>query len=138
LRVSRANYAWWRGLEAQARRWLPSGMSWLRFLCLSLWEAWRYLLGPDVAYGQIYIRDRYRCGSPVCSRRDVTPHHLQFRSAGGSDEDDNVASLCTWCHLRGVHGGRIRAAGTAERIRWELGAVGCPCVVVHGRERVAA
>jgi hypothetical protein len=31
-RVSRTNYASWRGLEAQARRWLPSDMSWLRFL----------------------------------------------------------------------------------------------------------
>jgi len=137
-RVSRANYTWWRGLEAQARRWLPSGMSWLRFLCLSLWEAWRHLLGASVAYDHIYIRDRYRCSSPVCNRRDVTPHHLQFRSAGGSDEDDNVAAVCTWCHLFGVHGGRIRAVGTAECIHWELGAAGCPCLVVHGRERVAA
>jgi hypothetical protein len=138
LRVSRANFAWWRGLEAQARRWLPSGMSWLRFLCLSIWNAWRHLLGTNVAYGHIYIRDRYRCSSPVCNRRDVTPHHLQFRSAGGSDDDENVVAVCTWCHLFGVHGGRIRAEGTAEHIRWELGAAGCPCLVVHGRERVAA
>jgi len=137
LRVSRANYAWWRGLEAQARRWLPSGMSWLRFLCLTIWNAWRHLLGTSVAYGHIYIRDRYRCSSPVCNRRDVTPHHLQFRSMGGNDEDENVAAVCTWCHLFGVHGGRIRAAGTAERIHWELGAANCPCLVVDGRERVA-
>jgi hypothetical protein len=138
LRMSRANYAWWRGLEVQARRWLPGGTSWLWFLCLSLWNAWRHLLGTSVAYGHIYIRDRYRCSSPVCNRRDVTPHHLQFRSAGGSDEDENVAAVCTWCHLFGVHGGRIRAAGTAERIHWELGAADCPCLVVDGRERVAA
>jgi hypothetical protein len=138
LRVSRANYAWWHGLEAQARRWLPSGTSWLAFLCRSIWNAWRHLLDTNVAYGQVYIRDRYRCSSPVCSRRDVTPHHLQFRSAGGSDEDENVAAVCTWCHLFGVHGGRIRAAGTAGHIRWEFGAPDSPCLVVHGRERVAA
>jgi hypothetical protein len=138
LRVSRANYAWWRGLEAQSRRWLQRGTSWLRFLCLSIWNAWRHLLGTSVAYDHIYIRDRYRCSSPVCNRRDVTPHHLQFRSAGGSDEDENVAAVCTWCHLFGVHGGRIRAAGTAERIHWELGAADCPCLVVDGRDRVAA
>jgi hypothetical protein len=137
-RVSRANFTWWRGLEMQARRWLPNGTSWLRFLCLSIWNAWRHLLGTSVAYGHIYIRDRYRCSSPVCNRRDVTPHHLQFRSAGGSDDDENLAAVCTWCHLFGVHGGRIRAAGTAERIHWELGAAGCPCLVVDGRERVAA
>jgi hypothetical protein len=137
LRMSPGTYAWWRGLEVQARCWLPMGMSWLRFLCLSMWHAWRHLLGADVAYGRIYVRDRYRCTSPVCSRRDVTPHHLRFRSAGGSDEDDNVASVCTWCHLCGVHGGRIRAEGTAECIRWEFGAPDSPCLVVHGRKRAA-
>jgi hypothetical protein len=137
-RVPRSIYTGWRGLEAQARRWLPRGMSWLRFLCLSLWRAWRHMLGSDVAYGQIYVRDRYRCTSPVCSRRDVTPHHLQFRSAGGGDDDDNVAAVCTWCHLFGVHGGRIRARGPASAIVWELGPREQPCVVVQGRERVAA
>ena len=138
LRMSREAFAWWRGLEAQARRWLPAGMSWLRFLCLSVWHGWGHLLGADVAYGHIYIRDRYRCASPVCGRRDVTPHHLQYRSAGGSDEDDNVASICTWCHLHGVHGGRIRALGPADHIRWELGPRSSPALSVHGRERMAA
>ena len=142
LRVTRATYVWWRGLEAQARRWLPRGLSFLSFLCLSLWQAWRHLLGAPggkaVAYGQIYIRDRYRCTSPVCSRKDVTPHHLQFRSAGGSDTPANTTSVCTWCHLCGVHGGRIRAAGSAGLIHWELGPPRSPCLVVHGRERVAA
>jgi hypothetical protein len=136
--VTRATHAAWRGLEAQARRWLPCGMSWLRFLCLSLWRAWRHLLGQKVAYGKIYIRDRYRCLSPVCTRRDVTPHHLEFRSAGGSDHPTNIGSVCTWCHLCGIHGGRIRASGTAEHIHWELGAPGAPCLVVNGRQRVAA
>jgi hypothetical protein len=136
--VSRATHAAWRGLEAQARRWLPCGMSWLRFLCLALWQAWRHLLGAKVAYGQIYIRDRHRCLSPVCNRRDVTPHHLKFRSAGGSDLPANTGSVCSWCHLCGIHGGRIRASGTADHIHWELGAPGAPCLVVNGRQRVAA
>jgi hypothetical protein len=138
LRMSRATSEWWVGLEARARRWLPRGMSWLRFVCLSLWHAWQHLLGAEVAYGHIYIRDRYRCMSPVCNRRDVTPHHLVFRSAGGGDEDTNVGSICTWCHLHGVHGGRIRATGTAGLVHWELGAPSAPCLVVHGRERMAA
>jgi hypothetical protein len=113
-------------------------VSWLRFLCLSVWHAWRHLLGPDVAYGHIYIRDRLRCTSPVCNRRDVTPHHIEFRSAGGSDDDHNLTSPCVWCHLHGIHGGRIRALGTAEQIRWELGPRSEPCLIVHGRERMAA
>lgn len=138
LRMSRETRAWWRHLEARARRWLPPGTSWLRFLCLSLWQSWHHLLGTEVAYGHIYIRDRFRCASPVCNRRDVTPHHIQFRSAGGSDEDHNITSACTWCHLHGVHGGRIRATGTADHVRWELGPRSAPTVIVDGRERMAA
>jgi len=138
LRMSRETCAWWRGLEAQARRWLPRGMSWLRFLCLSLWHGWRHLLGTQVAYGHIYVRDRFRCTSPVCNRRDVTPHHTQFRSAGGGDEDHNLTSPCSWCHLHGIHCGRIRATGTADHIRWELGPHNAPTLIVHGRERMAA
>jgi len=138
LRVPRQLFHWWRGLEAQARRWLPAGMSWLKFLCLSVWRAWRHLLGAELAYGAIYVRDVYRCRSPVCSRRDVTPHHLRFRSQGGGEEAENLASVCTWCHLFGIHGGCIRARGVSESIHWELGPLDHPCVVVHGRERQAA
>jgi hypothetical protein len=138
LRMSREAALWWRELEGYARQWLPAEMSWLRFMCLSLWQAWRHLTGSDVAYGHIYARDRYHCSSPVCDRRDVTPHHLQFRSAGGSDADDNVASVCTWCHLYGVHGGRIRALGTAAHIHWELGPIDAPSVIVDGRDRLVA
>ena len=141
LRMSRDAYRWWRGLEAQARRWLPPRMSWLRFLCLSVWHAWRHLrhlLGSHVAYGHIYIRDRFRCTSPVCNRRDVTPHHIKFRSAGGSDDAHNLTSPCAWCHLHGIHGGRIRAVGTASRIRWELGPRNAPSLIVHGRDRMVA
>jgi HNH endonuclease len=138
LRMSREAYRWWRSLEAQARRWLPRRVSWLRFLCLSVWHAWRHLLGTDVAYGHIYIRDRFRCTSPVCNRRDVTPHHIQFRSAGGSDEPENLTSPCAWCHLHGIHGGRIRAVGTAGEIHWELGPRSEPSLIVHGRERRVA
>ena len=136
LRFSRDAAAWWRRLSELAVPYLPPGMSWLRFACLSLWRAWQHELEHDVAYGHIYIRDRFRCTSPVCNRRDVTPHHIQFRSAGGSDDDENIGSVCTWCHLLGVHDGRIRACGPASCIHWELGPVRAPCLVVHGRERI--
>jgi hypothetical protein len=136
LRVAAPLVGWWRALEERARHRLPSGVSWVGFLCHSAWRAWRHLLDQEVAYGGIYVRDRHRCTSPVCTRRDVTPHHLRFRSAGGGDEPDNVAAVCSWCHISGIHGGRIRALGTAGHVRWELGR-GDPCLVVEGRERVA-
>jgi hypothetical protein len=67
LRVSRANYTWWRSLEAQARPWLMRGVSWLRFSCLSLWQTWRHVFHTGVAYGCIYARvdtaARARCAA---------------------------------------------------------------------------
>jgi hypothetical protein len=141
LRIASDLRHWWRQLERQflegrARRWLPRSVSFLRFLCESIWRAWSHLLGVRVAYGGIYLRDRHRCTSPACNRRDVTPHHLRFRSAGGGDEPENLATVCSWCHLAGIHEGRIRARGTAGRVRWELGR-GEPCLVVEGREKLA-
>ena len=82
------------------------------------------------------FRDVFRCASLVCTRRDVTPHHLVFRSHGGGDEDENVASLCAWCHLEGVHRGGIGAEPPASHIRWRIGRSGT--LRVEGRARKAA
>jgi hypothetical protein len=104
-------------------------VSFLRFLSENFCRIWLPVLrrarltesGELPEYLGVYRRDRFRCTSPVCTRRDVTPHHLVFRSRGGGDEDDNVASLCVWCHLHGVHEGRISAEAPASRIRWGIG-----------------
>jgi hypothetical protein len=64
----------------------------------------------------------------------VTPHHLHFRSHGGDDSDENVTSLCTWCHLEGIHGGHISARPPASNIRWTFGRN--QHTVVEGRRRV--
>jgi hypothetical protein len=56
--------------------------------------------------------------------------------AGGSDDPLNLVTICTWCHLRGVHGGRIRATGTAGHIHWELVARTSSSLIVHGRDRI--
>lgn len=136
LWVSRETYDAWHALEMRARGWLPRGMTWIRFLCLSLWGAWGHVVCVDTPYRSVYVRDRWRCMSPVCNRRDVTPHHILFRSRGGSDAAHNVIALCTWCHLFGVHGGVIRAEGTANAMSWEIGPRGGPSVTVRARERV--
>ncbi|MCC6622312.1 MAG: HNH endonuclease [Deltaproteobacteria bacterium] len=93
--------------------------------------------GPaERAFEAVYRRDRYRCQSPTCDRRDVGAHHVVFRSRGGGDEEDNLVTLCGRCHLEGVHAGttitvRGRAPGA---LRWTIGGV----VTVVGRASSAA
>ncbi len=48
-----------------------------------------------------------------------------FRSSGGSDELRKRTTLCAWHHLRGVHAGLVRCAGsTPDALRFELGVRG--------------
>ena len=121
-----------------------ASMSFVHFLCESFCGVWLPALrrerltdsGEPPEYFDVYRRDAFRCTCPVCTRRDVTPHHLTFRSRGGGDETENVATLCVWCHLQGVHAGRIAAEPPASRIHWRIGRSGT--VRVEGRTRVAA
>jgi len=70
----------------------------------------------------IFARDGWRCAVPACSsRRNLHDHHLLFRSRGGDNARDNRVAVCAWHHLRGIHGGRLRAWGEApDGITWEL------------------
>jgi len=124
----------WHSMKDVHRRFQSElGGSLIRFLCLSFWEVWGVTFDGSGAYGRIYARDGYRCTNPTCSRRDVTPHHLRFRSHGGGDEPENLTSLCVWCHLEGVHGGRIKARPPAPDIHWQLGRK--PILAVRGRKK---
>ena len=72
---------------------------------------------------RVFERDHWQCTVPGCSSyRNLQDHHVQFRSAGGSDELANRTTLCAWHHLRGVHAGTVRCLGRAPgRLRFELG-----------------
>jgi hypothetical protein len=60
-------------------------------------------------------------------------HHVVFRSRGGGDEEENLASLCAH-HLHGVHAGYVRVRGAAPGgLTWELGrGPGGAPLEVHG------
>jgi hypothetical protein len=142
LRISRDLLQYGARVEAEFRSWVRSseggdaGASFVGFLCVCFWQTWLpFLEAFDDRWKSVYRRDLHQCQSPVCQRRDVTPHHLAFRAYGGSDDDDNLITLCSWCHLQGVHGGRLEALGPADQVTWRLGRV--PWLEVTGRERSA-
>jgi hypothetical protein len=111
------------------------GGSFVEFLCMAVAGTWQDTIaaGQRVKWAEIYARDGYQCTSPVCSRGDVTLHHLRMRSRGGGHERSNTASLCSCCHLVLIHTlASIRAEPPAETIRWHLGKV--PQLKVVGRE----
>jgi hypothetical protein len=125
----------WEAIYLRHRGSALRNTTFLRFVCDLFIDMWRPRRA-EVEYAHIYERDRHRCQSPCCGRRDVTPHHLRFRSQGGDDSEENVTSLCTWCHLEGIHGGQISATPPASNIRWTLGRN--VHTVVDGRRRVRA
>jgi hypothetical protein len=71
----------------------------------------------------VFERDGWRCAVPGCtSQRNLHLHHIRFRSAGGSDEPENLITLCAAHHHRGVHAGVVRVGGQAPDGLWfELG-----------------
>jgi hypothetical protein len=70
----------------------------------------------------VLARDGWRCAAPGCtSYRNLHAHHVEFRSAGGGDEPENLVTLCAWHHQRGVHSGVLRIRGRAPgALRFEL------------------
>ena len=125
----------WEAIYPRHRGSVLRKTTFLRFACELFLDTWRPRRA-EVGYAHIYERDGHRCQSPCCGRRDVTPHHLRFRSHGGDDSDENVTSLCTWCHLDGIHRGQISASPPASSIRWTFGR--SAHTVVEGRRRARA
>lgn len=104
--------AFWCDLElVHADAGSPSG-SFVAFLVAAALSSWRGM-GRVGAYHHVYLRDRYRCQSPVCRSRHVTPHHIVFRSRGGGEDPSNLVALCARCHLDVVHGGHLEVSGLA-------------------------
>ena len=136
LRLDDELIGFWHRVEDRHRRSREEGpfAGWLVGVFL---RAWARVKPKPVKYGHIYERDRGMCANPCCTRTDVTPHHIVFRSAGGGEEESNLLTLCVVCHLSLVHEGKMVVTGPADEARVELG-VGQPVVVVAGRERVAA
>ncbi|HSN92753.1 MAG TPA: HNH endonuclease signature motif containing protein, partial [Anaeromyxobacteraceae bacterium] len=81
----------------------------LHFILTWKWEIERLVRAAD----PVILRDGALCQVPGCSRPADHVHHVVFRSAGGPLDPSNETSLCAVHHLRGVHLGNVRIAGTA-------------------------
>ena len=71
---------------------------------------WGYQQGFNYGYSSrrsaILHRDNYTC--QCCGKKDcrLEVHHIKFRSNGGTDDEENLITLCKECH-DGVHAGTI-------------------------------
>ena len=107
----------------------------LKYLVDALWDTWADSVEVGTAYQDVYLRGRYRCESPTCERRDVTPHHIVFRSQGGGEERTNLVAVCSVCHLQLVHSGLLKVVGEAPELVWVFGRE--PVLSVDGRAVVS-
>ena len=71
---------------------------------------WGYQKGFNYGYSSrrkaVLHRDSYTC--QCCGKKNcrLEVHHIKFRSNGGTDDEDNLITLCKGCH-DGVHAGII-------------------------------
>lgn len=68
---------------------------------------------PEATKKYVLYRDDYKCRH--CNKREtLDPHHVVFRSAGGSNRCNNLLTLCRKCH-DDIHDGRLRVEVVASK-----------------------
>ena len=71
---------------------------------------WGYQKGFNYGYSSrreaVLHRDNYTC--QCCGKKNcrLEVHHIKFRSNGGTDDEENLITLCEDCH-KGVHAGTV-------------------------------
>ena len=71
---------------------------------------WGYQKGFNYGYasrrGAILHRDNYTC--QCCGKKNcrLEVHHIKFKSNGGTDDEENLITLCEDCH-KGIHAGTV-------------------------------
>lgn len=97
---------------------LPYRFDWLGLLVLlrafvAEYDRPRMYL-PTRRTQRVADRDGMRCLVPGCTRRAMIElHHVEYRSRGGADTEENLVCLCWFHHQQAVHLGRIRIEGKA-------------------------
>jgi hypothetical protein len=85
-------------------------------------DVWGRPVKPKSSSQRVRERDSWLCTVPGCSHAATHSHHVHFRSHGGHLTDpSNQTGVCTFHHLRCIHGGYLRVYGTApDGLTWEL------------------
>ena len=85
-----------------------------------IYKKWGYQQGGNYGFentkAKVLNRDGYTCQHCKGRRKDsrLEVHHIIYRSNGGSDEEDNLITLCHTCH-KGVHIGIVKLKLTGKR-----------------------
>src|SRR5437016_2531326 len=108
LRILELAEVAFRAARRVAGCWISYGER-LRMIADHFCAVWEPVLqGQNTVQKRVLERDRGLCQVWGCSRIATHVHHIQFRSAGGSDEPENLVSLCAAHHLQCVHNGWVR------------------------------
>jgi hypothetical protein len=105
-----------------AGRWLPPAECLVR-LAEHFIETWKEALKEKrTRHRKVRERDEGWCQVPGCSRPADHVHHIVHKSQGGTDDPENLVSVCAVHHLHGLHMGYVRVRGRApDALVWELG-----------------
>lgn len=85
-----------------------------------IYRHWGYQQGGNYGFentkAKVLNRDGYTCQYCKGKKRDskLEVHHIVYRSNGGSDEEDNLVTLCHTCH-KGVHNGTVKLKLSGKR-----------------------
>ena len=83
---------------------------------------WGYQCGVNYGFenrkAYVLWRDGYKCRCCHKSNIPLQVHHIQYRSHGGSDHEDNLITLCEQCH-KDVHNGtrKLRKQGLKKSLK---------------------
>ena len=79
------------------------------------YNKWMYQKGLKFGFANtkafVLNRDKYTCQHCKTKQGTLEVHHIVFRSNGGSDEPDNLITLCRQCH-RELHLGKFSLKNT--------------------------
>ena len=85
-----------------------------------IFRHWGYQQGGNYGFentkAKVLNRDNYTCGHCKGKKKNskLEVHHITYRINGGSDEEDNLITLCHLCHYD-VHHGIVKLKLTGKR-----------------------